>query len=99
MSNATSYKTGVCAQYETLLTECEAALERWDDRRKEVNQLRLHGKEIRGELLHLQANYAKAYAELWKHAQDCEICRFLARTAGHNSDHTINFDSGKKVRV
>ena len=32
MNSTVAYKTPVCAQYETLLTECEAALEAWDER-------------------------------------------------------------------
>ena len=99
MRNATSYETAVCAQYEILLNECEATLGRWDDRREEINWLRLSGKGIGDELFRLQANYAKAYADLRKHAQDCEICQFLGKFVGHNSDYTVNLESRKKMGV
>lgn len=99
MSNATSYETAVCAQYEILLNECEATLERWDDRHEEINWLRLSGKEIGDEWLRLQANYAKAHAELRRHVQDCEICQFLGKIAGRNSDYTVNLESRKKARI
>jgi len=43
MSSTVAYKTAVCAQYEILLKECEAALEAWDERHEQIAQSGLSG--------------------------------------------------------
>jgi hypothetical protein len=80
VNNTVSYKTAVCADYEILLKECQAALEACDDH--------MSGKEVDDELLRLQAAYAKAWATLRRHVRDCEVCQFFAKSSAHNSDHS-----------
>ena len=46
MNSTVTYKTAVCAQYEILLNECVAALEAWDERREQIVQSHLSGKEV-----------------------------------------------------
>jgi hypothetical protein len=82
MDTTVSYKTAVCAEYEILLKECEAAQENFDERRKEIRRFHPSGKKVGDEVLRLQANYAKAYIVLRKHVRTCEICQFFAKNAG-----------------
>jgi hypothetical protein len=79
MNNTIPFSTAVCAEYEMLLNECRAALEAWEDRRKEVSRPQLDGKEIGNELLRLQADFARAYTMLREHGSNCEICQLLQK--------------------
>lgn len=80
MNNTVSYKTAVCADYEILLKECQAALEAYDGRRETIDQSHMSGKEVDDELLRLQAVYAKACATLRRHVRDCDVCQFFAKS-------------------
>jgi hypothetical protein len=87
MNTTVSYKTAVCAQYEILLKECEAARQNFDEQRGEIRRFHPSGKKVGDELLRLQANYAKAYTALRKHLRSCEICQFFAKNSGRNPEH------------
>jgi len=82
-----SVALGVFAQYEILLKECEAALEAWDERREQIAQSHLSGKEVGDEMLRLQADYAKAYTALRKHVSKCAICQFFLRNSTEESEY------------
>jgi len=87
MNSTVANKTAICAQYEILLEECEAALEAWDERREQIAQSRLSGKEVGDEMLSLQADYAKAYTALRKHVSKCAICQFFLRNSTEESEY------------
>ena len=87
MNTTVSYKTAVCAQYEILLKECEAARENFDEQREEIRTFQPRDKKFGDQLLRLQANYAKAYNALRKHVRSCEICQFFAKNSGRNSEY------------
>jgi len=72
-----SAELGICDQYEKLLNACEQALTAWSVRSEELRRIHLTGVEVGGELLRLQANFAKAYALLRRHTERCERCRSL----------------------
>jgi hypothetical protein len=76
--------TAVCSEYERLLFLCEYALNAWRERREEVSNSGLPGKEVAPELLRLQANYARAYAHLERHEDHCDTCRFVSKIGGRN---------------
>lgn len=80
-----NFKTSVCSKYEELLVECQNALEVWAKRREEARQMGWHGKEIGGELVRLQAAFAKSYAVLQKHTRECPLCEFVSKIAKDNS--------------
>jgi urease accessory protein UreF len=67
-----------CSKYEELLEACQEALDAWAKRREEAAQLGQHGKELGNELIRLQADFAKSYAVLRKHKQECSLCQFAA---------------------
>ena len=81
MAKQLSITTVVCSDYQKLLEASKHAREIWDERRGEICSLRLVSKESGDELLRLQANYARAYTLLRKHAQDCRRCQRVSRIA------------------
>lgn len=88
------FNTAVCDDYEELLTKCESALEIFEERREEVCQARLSGKGVGDELLRLQADFAKAYSLLRRHADNCELCRFVSKIGGReweNDSQVLSF--------
>ena len=88
MNTELSFETAVCSEYETLLHECQQALENWNERRLEIRQARLTGVKSGRELLTLQAHYAKAYNQLCGHAEHCERCHFASQSATRHSAKT-----------
>ncbi len=97
MDNAVSFKAVVCPQYETLLKECQAVLDAWDDRREEIEQSHLSGKEFGDELLRLQADYARTYTVLRGHVRDCEICQFFIKSSAHSSKYGLHASSRREL--
>jgi hypothetical protein len=79
------FKTSFCSKYEELLVECQNALETWAKRREEAGQMGWHGKEIGGELVRLQAAFARSYAVLQKHTRECPLCEFVSKIAKDDS--------------
>lgn len=84
-----SSKTIFCSKYEELLQLCQHALDSWAKRREEASELGLHGKELGDELIRLQADFAKSYAVLRKHKQQCSLCQFAANVENLDSNHVI----------
>ena len=80
-----TFKTAFCTDYEQLLVRCQSALETWANRREEIHQLGLTGKEIGAELIKLQADFAKSYSLLQKHTRDCPLCQFVAKLGRQQS--------------
>jgi hypothetical protein len=78
MNNETFFANAACSEYESLLNQCEAALDIWHQRHREICEAHLTGKEIGGKLLRLQADYAKAYSLLRKHINRCALCQFVS---------------------
>ena len=73
--------TIVCREYQQLLEASKCARDIWDERRTEICNSRLVGKEAGDDLLRLQANYARAYTLLRKHVQTCLRCQPVSRRA------------------
>lgn len=82
MNSELAYKTAICTDYERLLCSCVKSLDSWRNRRDEVTNAHLRGKEVGDQLMRLQAEYAKAYSRLEKHKDNCELCRFVSKIAG-----------------
>jgi hypothetical protein len=82
MNKEPSIKTALCGEYLRLLEECQRTLEIWNNRRAEISRSRLIKEEEGDELLRLQANFARAYAMLQHHAQECELCELVCELEG-----------------
>lgn len=79
-----SFKTAICTDYENLLFACQRALENWNARREEVVSHGFASKQTADELVHLAADYARAYSHLESHKEHCELCRFVSKIAARN---------------
>ncbi len=90
MNKPLCINTTICNQYERLLEECESALEIWDEHRAEFCESRLVGREAGDELLRLQAKFARAYAVLQRHSQDCLLCQLASNMEGRDSENSSN---------
>ena len=87
MNKPLCINTTICSEYQKLLEECESALEIWDELRAEVCESRLVGREAGDELLRLQAKFARAYAVLQRHPQDCPLCQLVSTMEGRDSEN------------
>jgi hypothetical protein len=85
MNKPLCIKTTVCGEYQKLLEESQSALEIWNEHRAETCESRLIGKGAGDELLRLQAHFARAYAVLQRHSQDCLLCQLVSRIEGRDS--------------
>jgi hypothetical protein len=92
-------KTAVCSEYQRLLEESQHALEIWNEQRAKNCQSRLSKKEEGDELLRLQAQFARAYAVLQRHSQDCLLCQLVSRIEGSNSENNSDAISDSKLYV
>jgi len=99
MNKPLCIRTTVCREYQRLLEDCQSALEIWDEHRAEVCESGWIGKEAGDELLRLQANYARAYAVLQRHSEDCLLCQLVTRMAGSDSEHNANVLSDRTTYV
>ena len=97
MRNRESFNTAVCPDYETLLKQCQAALEIWEQRRDEVCRARLAGSERGGDLLGLQADFAAKYAQLRQHVDTCQLCQFVSKLGGCDYVGTLHAASHARV--
>lgn len=68
--------TAACSNYQRLLEECQSALAAWRERSEEITRLGLQGKDAGNGLQRLQAEYARTYNRLERHAITCDVCRF-----------------------
>ena len=75
MSPAAAAAVAVCETYDGLVAECEAARQTWSERRAEIFDSGVQGKDTDDELRCLQAKYAKSYASLRNHLCGCELCQ------------------------
>ena len=75
MSPTVAVGIAVCETYDALVAECEAARRSWSERRAEIFESGVQGKESDDELRSLQAKYAKSYALLRNHLCACELCQ------------------------
>ena len=87
MNNQFSVETAVCTEHQTLLAECQKALEIWNEHRAEFCQFRFVGREAGDELLRLQAKYARAYTFLQNHERNCSLCQLASRSEGRDSEN------------
>jgi hypothetical protein len=99
MNKSLCINTTICSEYQRLREDCESALEIWDEHRAEVSVSRLVGREAGDELLRLQAKFARAYAVLQRHSQDCLLCQLASNMEGRDSENSSNAVSDSAMYV
>lgn len=81
MNQDNQMRTAGCPNYQSLLQDCESALMAWKNRSEEITYYGLQGKAAGDGLQRLQAEYARAYNRLERHADTCRACCFHADVA------------------
>jgi hypothetical protein len=99
MNKPLCIKTTVCSEYQRLLEECQSTLEFWNGRRGEISESRPIKKEEGDELLGMQAKFARAYAVLERHSQDCLLCQLVAKIEGRDSENHLDAFSDRTTYV
>ena len=96
MNEDIRFRTAICSDYEELLIECQRALYAWKERREEIVRFGRPGRRAGDELQRLQADYARAYNRLERHAKSCEICQFTAELAKSERQSPVYVSAGKE---
>jgi hypothetical protein len=65
----------LCAEYQRLLKDSQAALADWNKGRTEIHNAGRRERAADNLLRTLQANFAKAWASLECHEQACHVCQ------------------------
>jgi hypothetical protein len=89
MRSELPFQTAFCTEYEKLLQECQKAKEACAEWRAEMNSPLARNQinfEVAGELLRLQASYAKAYSRLERHNRECDLCQFVTQVSTHQRE-------------
>jgi hypothetical protein len=68
----------LCAERQRLLEESQVALTNWNEGRAQIHTSGRREIDTDNELRALQTTYAKAWAFLQYHAQDCEECQIIS---------------------
>ncbi len=100
MNSELSFQTSFCTEYETLLHECQMAKETCGEWRADMNSPFAANQinfEVAGELLRLQANYAKAYSRLERHNRECDLCQFVNRVAAHQRAYATSHQGSEET--
>ena len=100
-----AFKTSFCSEYESLLHQCKAALDKYNSRYVQVGGEGRGDKvreiEVDAVLARLTQGYERAYARLVKHYANCETCQFSQRS-GRNGQppagwHPVSFARSRKM--
>jgi lipoate synthase len=76
MSNSSESPIQVlCAEYQRLLKNCHVALANWNKGRTEIHNTGRRERATDNLLRTLQANFAKSWALLEYHEQECPVCQ------------------------
>jgi len=89
MNNQVSFESAICTEHQTLLAECQRALETWNEHRAEFCEFRFVRREAGDELLRLQARCVRARTELQHHERNCSLCQPASRTRGCDSENSL----------
>ena len=88
------FKTAFCPDYEELLVKSHECLEKWEALRQEARHLGSRGKELDGDLIRLQSEFARSYSALQKHLRECTLCAFVANVGKQNIRNRFPIASG-----
>jgi hypothetical protein len=83
MDSQYPFRTAICTDYEKLLFACQKALETFHHQQR-LASLSCTDSDSSGELIRLEAAYARAYARLESHDENCQLCRFVSALAQRN---------------
>ena len=82
MPTEVSARSGVCQEYQQLLSNCQRALASWQQQSACVSRHIFSRQKAGPELKRRQSEYMRAYASLEQHERDCPHCQFVSKIAG-----------------
>ena len=97
MSETIAVRTAACSDYERLLEECKSALMAWKTKREEIVRFGPYGRSAGEVLQRLQAEYARAYNRLERHANNCQLCHFREDGGKKNQPSPVNIQARKEL--
>ena len=97
MTQDIQMRTAGCPDYQRLLQECQNALMAWKNRSEEITYFGLQGKAAGDGLQRLQAEYARAYNRLERHANSCCACSFPANSGTGGRVHLVGSTENKEL--
>jgi hypothetical protein len=97
MNQDVQMRTAGCPDYQRLLQECQNALIAWKNRSEEITHFGLQGKAAGDGLQRLQAEYARAYNRLKRHADGCRACCFHADLAKGERTNLVGSSQSKEL--
>lgn len=84
MHSQPSFRTAICSDYEKLLFACQRELENLLHLQQQIASLPFADAHTSNQLLRLEAAYARAYAHLESHDEDCQLCHFVSKLGHRN---------------
>lgn len=97
MIDTFTVRIAACPDYEKLLEECHSTLVAWKTKREEVEQFGPRGKSAGDVLQRLQAEYARAYNRLERHAKNCRTCHFQKEQENSNRPEATETETRKEL--
>lgn len=82
MTAEVSARSGVCLEYQRLLTTCQKSLACWQQQTALMARHARTGQRAAVELKRLRSQYSRACAELENHEHLCPNCQFVSKIAG-----------------
>ena len=82
MKTGISARSGVCEEYQGLLSNCQKALTSWQQQTAVLSRHTFVSHKATAELKRLQSQYTRACASLEQHEQECPNCQFVSKIAG-----------------
>jgi hypothetical protein len=77
-----STRSGVCPEYQRLLSACQTALASWQQQTALISRNTVLGHRAAAEMKRLQSVYKRAYLCLERHEHSCPNCQYVAKIAG-----------------
>ena len=82
MTAEVSARSGVCFEYQRLLTTCQKSLASWQQQTALMARQARTGQRAALELKRLRSQYSRACAELEDHERMCPNCQFVSKIGG-----------------
>jgi hypothetical protein len=82
MTAEVSARSGVCLEYQRLLSSCQKSLASWQQQTALIARHAPVGHQAAAELKRLRNQYTRAYAALEDHEHVCPNCQFVSKISG-----------------
>lgn len=98
MTAEVSARSGVCLEYQRLLTTCQKSLASWQQQTALMARYTRNGQREAVELKRLRIQYSRACSELEDHEHACPSCQYVSKIAGLDFESMFSaLDSYRRV--